>query len=258
MAENTITKPVAEKETKAHSLVIRNENSKTTGELVAQNFEASLQSLSAEKLDDLLDSLNVAPIMVDIIRLWHNPEYILTDKCPDWMSKCDANDQLVAMTQPIPFEPGKYRKAMNQLDLEHRRVTPNRETGKVAKYVESGAQSWDNELKKMHPVMRWNSDGAKLFNARQKADVYAFVHRALELLNLEPQYASNIEDAVLEGYRTIGQRKTETALTHKMVRPKTQKVKTQRVAGVELTSEQIHKLATQALEDNPDLLRDYK
>lgn len=231
------------------------------GEQVGTILEAGFQSVKVEILDNLFDSCKLEDAAKSVLLFWYygDSEHLVKS----WMlGAIDANegteDQVESLTAPT-FQPALYKKQFGFIDLEHRKVTPDKD-GKVSEYKDTGRKKWDAEKKEEVPVFAWTADGDPLFSSKQRKLVNNFVHRAISSLDLEPEYADGIKKAIGGGFRTISQSRNDArgVLVHKMVQPDKikGKKKTHSVAGRELSTEQLIEAAAETIKQNPDAFLD--
>lgn len=248
------TKTKETSESKSYNLNHRIERSEKSGEWKADVFEASLKDLKPDDLGNLFDWVKLPQIMQELVMHWYdgkeiNPAVVQSVNA-DWMLNPTDEQNAFLISDPV-FVPAVWKKLANDLDLEHRKVTPD-DKGNVSVLEPTGKMLWD-ENGKEYQQMRWSKDGQRLFAASEKSSIYNFVFRGVDTMKLEPKYAANIKKAVGEGYRTVQQRKSSNKLTSVMVKAQKQG-KTKTVAGHEVTNEQIEAAVAEFIKNNPDAL----
>lgn len=233
----------AKAETKLQTRILTNKAGEQTGKV----FEAGLSSLKVDDLFNLFDALVLDENAQSIILGWHCGEDV-PESAPKWIQKPNKS-QAEVLTAPV-FTPAAYKKQFAAIDLEHRKVTPDKK-GKVAELVKVG-EVWSAEQGKLVDKMGWNAAGETLFKAKDRSKVFNFVHRAISTLGLEDAYLKNLKQFAKEGYRTVEQKKNAKSVVHKMVAPEKIKSKTRMVGGRELTNEQADRAAAEYIKLNPD------
>jgi len=232
----TKTKETAEKANQAQ-LTTRPERNED-GEWKAESYEASLMSLSVKDIEHLLDHNVIPKDICELILNWRDGREMVN--VPKSFTKpTDEMGEIIAAA-PV-FTPQAWKRMLGQLDLAHRKVTPDKD-GKVAEEEDTGNTVWDNEAGKLVPVMRWNKNCEKRWSAKDKSNLFNFVHRGVSMLNLEPQYADKVKEAIVQGYRTIQQRKTKSSFISKMVKPAEVKSKSVTIDGDEMTKAELESL----------------
>ena len=229
----TKTKETAEKANQAQ-LSTRDDRNKD-GEWIATTWEGSLMSLKVDQIESLLDHTVIPKDICELILNWRDGrEMVNVPK-----SFTNPTDEMLAIIAAPPvFQPQAWKKMLSDLDLAHRKVTPDK-NGKVAEQEDTGETRYDYELKKEVPVMRWNKNGEKRWSAKDKSNLHNFVHRGVSMLNLEPQCAENVEEMVKQGFRTVMQRQTKGSFISKMVKPAEVKSSSVTIDGDEMTKDEL-------------------
>lgn len=268
---NTIAekKPEATKEAqpKLDVQIRRNKDEKW----VSSTYRGNLPSLTREQLNTAIDLNVIDPVAIEMIQYWYDGAELDKNVVPAWMinpedskENADAGGDVQATALDLPlFEPLHYRKAFKRIDLEHRKVTP--EKGEVAEWVETERSEWDAEFiaedgskGRWIKVMDWNSNGKKLFKSKDYKNLYNFVIQCNTLLDLEPAMDEKRQKFIAEGGRTVRLDERKQKMVQVLEKPLDKKSNGnfKMNDGSEYTSEQIEELVKSVKKHNPELLQE--
>lgn len=202
-----------------------NDKGKETGSV---EYRGSLITPDDGKVKMCLDGAKVPLAGQQLILSWRNPSFKLNEKAvPAWFlnpvddAEIGGRSQILALTMPT-FEPKAFKKQFADIDLEHRKVTPD-EDDAVATYVQvtkdnEPVMRYDTKLKKEVEVWNWTKAGRKLFTSNELKSFYNFVRRLTAMQDLEPAFNEVRDKFIADGGTTIELKHNDQKLTQVVVK----------------------------------------